>query len=315
MRFTIFGAFLGVLTSALAASDPYPAIVGVDLVFPRRNDVYKRTSPFPVVLALHGAPATWPAGLSIKLELMRAERGEPAEPYETVLVNATDVAGRIPEDDGTYFVVVGMLEAKDSTKEDNFLQYTVDFPMECEDGGEAALRLADDTDLEYANHVLSSFHFSLNDEDGVEPDVVPRAELSKNEACPYHVNTLLIEGKESDECLLLGTPDYESINKECRTKIPEGFEGEVKAKLEEIKKCSDEKDGDDLSELCNKKPFLADNGEDEDSGSESGGENDGGSDESDEEDGDDSGARSLKADILGAAGLTALLVPILVSTL
>lgn len=297
-------AFLSAaLTRVLAAAQSYPAEFSVDLVFPRSNAKYKRVFAFPVVLALHGAPEIWPADLSIKLELMRAlEKGEPATTFETVYVNATDVVGRLPGDEETYFVVVGMLEAVGSPSEATFLRYEVTFSMDCPPG-EAADRLASDFDLESANRVTSSLYFSLDDKKGMEPDVVPAEDV-----CPYHVQTLLIEGKESDECLLLGTPDYERINENCRTKIPEGFAGLVKGKLEEIGTCANETEPTaEHDAFCDSRPFLLD--DEGRTGSDGGGS---GGDDADGD--DDSGASTWRAGVLGIASSAVLLLSIVALT-
>lgn len=292
---------LGLLSAAqagtLAAAQSYPADFGVDLVFPRHNAEYKRVFPFPVVLAIHGAPDIWPTDLSIRVELMRAlEKGKPATAFETVYINATDIIDRLPGDEETYFAVVGMLEAAGSPAENTFLSYGVSFPRDCQPG-EAADRIDDDFDLEGANSTSSSFYFKLNDEDGIEPDIVPDKDV-----CAYHVHTLLIEGKESEKCLLLGTPDYEALHENCRTEIPEGFAELAAAKLEEIGACANETEPTkEHDAFCNSKPFILDG---EASGSEGGS---GGDDDDD----DDSGAPTWRGGTFDGVTSAMVLLPLI----
>lgn len=121
MRPSILISFL----AAAAAAAEYPTNFGVDLAFPRHNATYKRTSPFPVVLAVHGVPDTWPPDLRITLELIRDKAGPgPAATFEMLRINAAD-ADVVPSgDDGKYFAVAGMLLAEKSSIEATFLQYT-----------------------------------------------------------------------------------------------------------------------------------------------------------------------------------------------
>ena len=246
---------LSALPGALAAS--FPQQMGVDLVFPRDLETYRPTTPFPVVLAFHGAPSIWPPNLTVRLELRQP--GE--EPLETIVVNGTDAVGQLEEeDDGTYFAVVGMLETGDLSG-DTFLKWEFKFKMDCDGVGHGV-------------GASSSVRFSF-DEEGDNVDVVP-----KGDYCPTHVHTVLVEGRKSEECLELGMP---RLGDECRTEIPAGLERGVEAKLEEIRECANE-DGD-----CNDSPFIEGNWE------EGGDEDDAGdgSDENDESD-DESAALSLQ---------------------
>ena len=307
--------FLAALPATLAAAASYPSQFGVDLVFPRHNEVYKRVFPLPVVLALHGAPSTWPTDLSIKLELMRAlVKSDPATTFETVYVNTTtDLVGRLPGDEETYFAVVGMLEAVGSPRENTFLRYEVSFTQDCPEGSEAAEVMADDFDLENANSQGGSLYFKLDDDKGSEPDIV-----GDKDACAYHVATVLMEEKVEDKCFLLGTPDYEALHEKCRTVLPEGFQEEVMAKVEAIGKCANEtKPTREHDAFCNSMAFLADEGEDAEeakgkTGGKGGKGGSGGGDDDDEDD-EDSAAVSLSGGVFGLAGSAALLVPLVAS--
>ena len=297
------------LVAAAAAVD-YPTKFGVDLVFPRHNATYKRTSPFPVVLAIHGAPETWPPDLSFTLELMRDEEGPgPAATFETVSFNATD-ADVVPSgDEGTYFAVVGMMQAVNSTRENTFLRYGATFTNDCPEG-EAADRIAEDFDIANANNRSSSIFFRLNDEKGVEPDVVPEKWV-----CPPLLQRFLafvIEERVTDKCILFSYPGYDGDDEKCRVVPPEDFEENVVEKLEEIGKCANGTESGD-GEGCNDRPFNLGGDEDEDESGEGGkGSSGSGSEDGDEED-EDSSAVSMRSGTLGAVGV--LILPVLATFL
>ena len=259
MRLTSLFAVLG---GILASAQSYPAEFGVDLVFPRPKDVYKRVFPFPVVLAVHGAPDIWPAGVSIKLELMRAlEEAKPAIAFETRYINASSVVGTLPATrNDTYFAVVGMMEAAGSPTTDTFLRYEISIPMDCP-AGEAAGRVAADSDIAGANRMIGSLQFKLDNEEGEDPEMIV--------ACPMHLHTIRIDGRESEDCLLLGTPDYARIDRECRTSLPVTLDEVVRVKLDKIRLCANETEPTtEHDAFCNRRPFLLDEKEDfEDTGS------------------------------------------------
>ncbi|SPO06514.1 uncharacterized protein DNG_09204 [Cephalotrichum gorgonifer] len=314
--------------SSLVAAQSYPAELGIDLVFPRTNGVYKRAFPFPVVLAIHGSPDVWPTDLSIKLELLRPlEKGKPASVFETVYVNASSSVDTLPKDKNSFFAVVGMLEAMGSPLDSAFLRYEVNFPMDCPPGKEAANRIAADTDLQFANQTSSSFHFTLSDEKGIDPDVVPGKDV-----CPLHINTVLIEGVEEKGCLLLGTPDYEALHEKCRTEIPSGFGELVAGKLERVGKCANsiKPTTAENDRFCNSKPFALteeeekEKGKTDDSDDDSG--NDSGNDTGDDDAGSsgdaggsggdgNSGAISTRGAMLESAGSVMVLLSIAAASL
>ncbi|CAI4214168.1 unnamed protein product [Parascedosporium putredinis] len=146
------------------------------------------------VLAADQYPANF-GDMSIKLELLRSlTGGTAATPYETVYINSSSLVGSGGADGTTYAV-------------------------DCAEGGEAARRIAEDTDIEFSNRQSSSLYFKFDDDKG---------------------GALAIEARERENCLLLGTPDYEAINAKCRTTFPEDFVKQVEAKVAEIYECANE---------------------------------------------------------------------------
>ncbi|CAI4212799.1 unnamed protein product [Parascedosporium putredinis] len=201
--------------------------------------------PFPVVLAIHGAPDAWPEDLSIKLDLSRnLDPAKGLAPFETVWLNATNVRKGLPEDEGTYFATVGLLEAAGTPRGPTTCGTRSSSPRTAP-RGLAAQRMADEDLITGEDGGYGTVYFELDDDKGVEPDV----SASKDDG------------------------------ERCRVDFPEDLGARVAAKLLDIGKCANETTKSAEHDVyCNSKPILVEGqtvaAEDSDS---EGGEGEGGS--------------------------------------
>lgn len=277
--FRLLVLLLGLATNICHAERDIAAVdktVELDLVFPTPNETYRRTYPFPIVLALQGMKAGWPH----RVEMDWRVRGEgddnlswlqpsgifPLDLPREALGDTDSSAwteGESPGGLDTVFFTVGVINVFNSSATTFFIDYSLSLHFNCsidEAADEVKVRLGD----LYEPRGTVSFQV---DEGGLDPAV----NLAGDE-CAAGLATIRIKSSlksdipisEDPPCPILDEDDLSPEPSPCQLKLPGDLQSSVESLMLETASCTAGSwPAETLVEPCNDDMHAA--GEDDDS--------------------------------------------------
>lgn len=180
-------AFSGTIVSAKQAKEDLttlPRALELDLVFPR-NDTYKPVFPFPIVVAVRGAPAMMDFGLDLELSM-----GPDIPGLLTSAGGLTDVPIALLTKKDTYYLISANTRLINSTSPHWRLDWMFILNPNCTAALNSTAPDSPPASINYTD-IRGSLHFTVSSE-GKLPDIVP-----SDDSCPLPIVAYNVTGHET----------------------------------------------------------------------------------------------------------------------
>lgn len=249
-----------------------PTTLQLDLVYPRPNELHRRTYPFPIIFAIHGARNLWPYHLYLRWFLRNEQNRTPPGAVDNGAFDRMDIwsptsytKGDYPSgDEDPFYYVASTLLIGDSNSTEYSLRWSLQLPTNCTDGDSWAPR----SDMDPPD-------FSGNWIPGIDGGVVFQVSndgslnLERESCVPVNetfikdVNSLRVGGTVSPtECIFFNEDNFRPDPKPCAAPVDSALASRVSDAMVRAADCEGRVWPDEIPDKCDYESRLGHDDED-----------------------------------------------------